>query len=158
QRRRHGDAERVGGLEVDDELILGRRLHRQVGRFLALEDAIDVSCRASVLIDRISSIRNQAAAGDKTTLEENRRQLVPGRKGDDQSERRPRQRPPRHDQAAIRGAREGRSGALDLADVAQIEWPYIHPKRWCHRLNDSKPADPGFARLALAFLWCGGGK
>ena len=53
QRWRHSEAERLGGLEVDHQLILGRRLHRQVGRLLALEDAIDVSCRLPVLVDKI---------------------------------------------------------------------------------------------------------
>ena len=42
QRLRHGEAERLGGFEIDNQLILGRRLHRQVGRLLALEDPIDV--------------------------------------------------------------------------------------------------------------------
>ena len=37
------EAERFAGLEVDHEFVLGRRLHRQVGRFLAFEDAIDVA-------------------------------------------------------------------------------------------------------------------
>ena len=37
---RDGEAERLGGLEVDDQLELGRLLHRQVGRLLALENAI----------------------------------------------------------------------------------------------------------------------
>ena len=50
--RRHGEAERLGGLEVDHQLVLGRRLHRQIGRLLALEDAIDVAGRAPVLVDR----------------------------------------------------------------------------------------------------------
>ena len=31
QRRRHVEAERSGGLEVDHQLVLARRLHRQVG-------------------------------------------------------------------------------------------------------------------------------
>ena len=30
-RRRHGEAERLGGLEIDHGLVLGRRLYRQVG-------------------------------------------------------------------------------------------------------------------------------
>src|SRR5262245_45140254 len=42
QRRRHFEAERPGGFQVDDQLVLGRRLHRQVGRPLALQDTIDV--------------------------------------------------------------------------------------------------------------------
>src|SRR5436190_18603169 len=53
---RHFEAERSCGLEVNHKLVLGRRLHRQVGRLLALEDAIDVSGRAPALVDQIGSI------------------------------------------------------------------------------------------------------
>src|SRR6516165_11212956 len=42
QRRRHFEAERPGGLEVDDELEFGRLLDRQVTGPFTLEDAIDV--------------------------------------------------------------------------------------------------------------------
>ena len=65
QRQGTVEAERLGGLQVDDQLVLGRRLHRQVGRLLALEDAIDVAGRAPALVDQIGSIRDQAAAGDE---------------------------------------------------------------------------------------------
>src|SRR5262249_8952870 len=61
QRRRHGEAERVGGLEVDRKLVLGRGLHRKVGRLLAPEDAINVTSGAPELVDLISPIRDQAA-------------------------------------------------------------------------------------------------
>src|SRR5262245_16793000 len=37
----HGEAERFRGLEVDNQLVFRRRLNRQVGGLLALEDAID---------------------------------------------------------------------------------------------------------------------
>ena len=40
--RWHGEAERLGGLEVDDQLIFGRLLHRQIGWLRALQNAIDV--------------------------------------------------------------------------------------------------------------------
>ena len=43
-----------------------------------------------------------------------RGQFMPGRKRDDQIAMKRRQRAPRHDQAAVRGARERRDGALDL--------------------------------------------
>jgi hypothetical protein len=35
----HVEAERFGGLEIDDQLDFRDLLHRQVGRLLALEDA-----------------------------------------------------------------------------------------------------------------------
>ena len=84
QRRRHVEAERLGGLEVDHQLVLGRRLHRQVGRLLALEDAIDVAGRAPELVDQIRPIGDQAAAGDEVASVVDRGQFVPGRKRDDQ--------------------------------------------------------------------------
>ena len=39
---RHDEAERIRGFEVDHQLILGRRLRWQVGRLLALEDAVHI--------------------------------------------------------------------------------------------------------------------
>src|SRR5262245_29246458 len=58
----------LGDLEVDDQLVLGGRLHRQVGSFFALEDTVDVPRRPTELIDRIRTIGNQAARGDGAEL------------------------------------------------------------------------------------------
>jgi hypothetical protein len=63
QRWWHLEAKRLGGLEVDHQLVFGRRLHRQIGRLLALEDAIDIAGRATVLVDHIVPIGDKAAAG-----------------------------------------------------------------------------------------------
>ena len=52
QRWRHVKTKRLCGLEVDHKLVLGRRLHWQIGRLLALEDAIDVASRAPEWIAR----------------------------------------------------------------------------------------------------------
>ena len=38
----HSKTKRLGGLEIDHQLELSRRLHRQVGRFFAFQDTIDV--------------------------------------------------------------------------------------------------------------------
>jgi hypothetical protein len=39
---RHGEADRISGLEIDDQLILCRHLHGgEIGRLLALQDTID---------------------------------------------------------------------------------------------------------------------
>jgi hypothetical protein len=51
QRRRNFEAKRFGGLQIDHCLIFGWRLHRQISRFLALEDAVNVAGGAVVLVD-----------------------------------------------------------------------------------------------------------
>jgi hypothetical protein len=59
QRRRDFESERLGGFQIDHQLVFGRRLHRQVGRLLALEDAIDIASRAAELVDCVGSIGDQ---------------------------------------------------------------------------------------------------
>src|SRR5437762_1592802 len=48
QRGRHGEAERAGGFQVDDQLELGRLLHRQIGRLGAVQDLCDVDSELPV--------------------------------------------------------------------------------------------------------------
>jgi hypothetical protein len=38
--RRNFEAHYLGGFKIDHQLVFGRRLHRQVGWLLALEDAV----------------------------------------------------------------------------------------------------------------------
>ena len=78
QCRRHIEPERLRRGEVDDEVKLGRRLHRQVSRLLALEDAIDVIGRAPVLIGQIRPVGDQAAPSDELPTGGNRGQSVTG--------------------------------------------------------------------------------
>jgi hypothetical protein len=68
QRGRDFEAQRFCGLEVDHQLVLGRRLHRQMARLLALEDAIDVPGRTPELVDEIRPVGDQAAAGCEETV------------------------------------------------------------------------------------------
>src|ERR1043166_3502989 len=76
QRRGHFEAERLGGLEINDQLILSRRLHRKVGWLFALEDPIDITSRAPILVDIIGYIGDQAARDGERAFEVNRGQLV----------------------------------------------------------------------------------
>ena len=55
-------------LRLITSLVLGRRLHRQVGRLLAFEDAVDVAGRSPELVDPIGPIGDQAASGDEASV------------------------------------------------------------------------------------------
>src|SRR5262245_7574083 len=53
---RNFETESLRGLQVDRQLVLGRRLHRQVGRLFALEDAIDIGVKLPSRDDELCSI------------------------------------------------------------------------------------------------------
>jgi hypothetical protein len=59
-------------------------LHRQVSRFLAFEDAIDIGRGAPKIIKPVGSVGQQAAGGDERAFEVDRGQFVSGRQRDDQ--------------------------------------------------------------------------
>src|SRR6516164_7196085 len=56
QRWWHGQAQRLGGFQVDDKFVLGRRLHWKITRLLAPKDAINVSGGFAPLIDLIDAV------------------------------------------------------------------------------------------------------
>ena len=65
QRRRHGNAERLGSLEIDDQLVLGRLLYRKIGGLLAPEDAIDIAGGSAMLIEEIGAVGDETAGGSE---------------------------------------------------------------------------------------------
>src|ERR1700738_3349499 len=65
QRLRHGEAECLGGFEINRRLEFSWRLHRKIGWFFAFEDAIDVARCTVKQIDLIDPIRDQAAFLDR---------------------------------------------------------------------------------------------
>src|SRR5262249_25655079 len=137
-------------LEVNHQLVLGRRLNWHVGGLFALEDAIDIVGRASVLVDDVRTVGDQAAASDGLASPIDRGQFVPGRQHDDQIAVNDPPRAPCHRQAAIRDTREGRYGALDLTGVAHVDRAYLHPDRQRHGLDGGKLADSGGAARVTA--------
>ena len=74
--------QRLCGLEIDNQLKLGGRLHRHVGWLLTLEDLIDI--RTADGIVRIRPVRNQAPVHYVITIRINRRQFVASGKTDDE--------------------------------------------------------------------------
>jgi hypothetical protein len=105
QRQRHGEAKRLGGLEVDNQFVLGRRLHGEVGRPLAPEDAVDVAGRLLEQVEEIRSVGDQAAGGDEVASSVDRGQFVLRRQRDDQIAMSLRQFARRHAPRASRPAR-----------------------------------------------------
>src|SRR3970040_2366706 len=61
QRLRNGQAQGLGGLEVDDELELGRLLDREIGRLGALEDLVDVDRRPAPHVRQRDGIAHETA-------------------------------------------------------------------------------------------------
>jgi hypothetical protein len=79
QRCGYFEAEGLRGFEIDDQFVLSRRLHRQVGRLFASEDAVDVGRRTAILVYKIRPVGNQTAASHKEPFEVDCGQFVPGR-------------------------------------------------------------------------------
>ena len=60
ERRRHGEAERFGGLHIDRQLKFGRCLHRQVCGLGAPENLVHLLGRVAKLIIPVETIGYQA--------------------------------------------------------------------------------------------------
>src|SRR5215467_4256615 len=73
------EAKRLGGLQIDHQLELCRKLDRQVTGLFALENAIDVGCCASEEVGAIDSIRRQPAVLDHFAERIDHRQAIAGR-------------------------------------------------------------------------------
>src|SRR5262245_7916541 len=146
QCRRHFETERFGGLEVDYQFVLSRRLYRQVGGLLSLEDAIDVACRAAVQIGLIDPIGDQAPSGDESAVIGDNGQPEPKRELANQSAMGSCQRARSHNQTAIWGGRKRNEGALDLRRLAHVDWGDCYAGRRRHCLDCTELSGPGGQR------------
>src|SRR6266496_6287802 len=70
QREREGEAERLGGLEVNDQPDLRDLLDRKVGRLLALEDSAGVDADLTMNFRKIASVTHEAASRSELTKRE----------------------------------------------------------------------------------------
>src|SRR6516164_6951889 len=62
------EAKRLSGLQVDDQLVFGRLLHRQIARLLAAQDTIDITRAAPEQVDAIRGIAGSYAKETLPTL------------------------------------------------------------------------------------------
>src|SRR5262249_50411933 len=68
QGQRDGDAERLGGLEVEDQLDFGGLHHREVSRLLPFENAPGVETGQTVRLRNAASVAHQTAGGSELAL------------------------------------------------------------------------------------------
>src|SRR5205085_2345591 len=76
QGSRHGQAESLGRLEVDEQLDFRGLLNRKVDGLLALENPASVDAALNVPVNNAASIAQQAASGSELTQLVHRRQRV----------------------------------------------------------------------------------
>src|SRR5262245_34122160 len=76
QRRWHVEAERLGGLEIDDQFEFHRLLDRQIGGSLALEDAAGEVANQTIHVRDASPIAHQTAGHGELSIWRNRRHCV----------------------------------------------------------------------------------
>src|SRR5215471_14060455 len=79
QRQRHGEAERLRGLEVDDQLDFGRLLHRQVARLGAGEDPSGVDAGLTIRVGQAAAVAHQAAGRGELAILVDRRHRMTAR-------------------------------------------------------------------------------
>ena len=80
---RHGEAERLGGLEIDDEFELGRLHDRQVCRLLALKNPSSIDAGSAVGIGYAGSVAHQTTHRDELSQRMDRRNTMTRGEPDD---------------------------------------------------------------------------
>src|SRR5258708_14039007 len=61
ERRRDRQAERLGGLEVDDQLELGRLLDGEISRLGPLENLVDIEGGPPIVVRHVDAVRHEPA-------------------------------------------------------------------------------------------------
>jgi len=73
QRRRDGEAEGLGGLEVDHQFELRRLFDRKVGGLGAFKNSSDVGSGAADIVGEVRPVRHEPAIGDVVSRYRDRR-------------------------------------------------------------------------------------
>src|SRR4029453_5694005 len=129
ERRRHFQAERLGSLEIDYQLVFRRCLYRQISRLLASEDAVDVSGRSSEHIHWVGAVGHQATDGGEIAERVDCRQTVTGGQRDDQLTMDIGDDVRQNKKPALWLTREGVDDAFEFACVANAGRDHLNVER-----------------------------
>ena len=135
QRDRHVQSERLGGLEVDEQLELVGELHREIGRRFAFQHAVDIPCRAPVEVKIVHAVGRKPASRDVETKRENARQSMARCQRDDEVAVGRHERARQQYQAAVWLCYECLDGALDAFCVARRMGLDLDSEGWRSRFN-----------------------
>ena len=116
--RRNGEAQRLGGVEIDYKLELGGQLNWQVSWLCAPQNAIDIRCSLSPLINIVCSIEHKAPSRDEKSERINSGQTVLGRELDDELTFECGDRTWQYDEARFAASRDASNSAFDIHGVA----------------------------------------
>src|SRR5262249_26887042 len=105
---------RLGGLEVDDHLELGRKLHWEIARLLAAQNAIDIGGGMDERIYLVGSVGEQAAVAGIVGERVDRRYVVSRCRQYDGRTMRGHEWTRHDDETASRLAPKGDDGHFDL--------------------------------------------
>jgi hypothetical protein len=137
-----GEAERLGGLEVDDQLERHRLLHRQIGRLGAFEDLPDIAADLAINSGEARSVADQPAGSHDAAPFVDRRNGIAGSQRHELLAPCIKERICLNDERACFQLRKGGEGRVDLAFVAGPEDFDQHGlyRRASRRLR-ARPAD-----------------
>src|SRR5215475_8082576 len=109
----YGKAECLGGLEVHGHLELGRKLHRQIARLFAAQNAIDIGGGAVKDVYHVDSVGEQSAVSGTYGIRIDCRYVVLGRRQYDRRAMR--------DHPCIRDGNKATSGLAPKVDDGRFD-------------------------------------
>src|SRR5438105_1806077 len=115
QRRRDRQAERPGGLQVDDHLELGRLHHWQVGRLLTSENPSEIDTGLAIAIREMRPVTDKTTRGYEFLLKIDRWQGMKCRQRDKLIAAGAEERISPDDDRSGMLVRQSREGRVDLA-------------------------------------------
>src|SRR5262252_9865763 len=80
-RRRHADAKRLSGFEIDDQFKLGCLYDRQFSGIFTVENPAGINAGQAVAVKNVSSVAHQTASRGKDTVRIDRGHSVANRQG-----------------------------------------------------------------------------